>query len=1354
MALAPNEERYLLDSLAPEVHGNPWVTRIRGKLDVARLKEAIRATCQRHEIRRARYELIEAEPADQLFRRVIEPEASFGFLEVSMPAATDAQVRKAVREWRYQRNDRTPRTMTRFLLIHLGPDEMVFSYTFYHATSDGFSQISFLSEMWERYSGRTEFPPVGAYTEAWDWDWRNSEQYRAAEAYWTEKLSGLGPFGAMSPDLAGEAAPGDVRPVSRSLSPDVIARASEAAKRLGITEFTFYYAVSLVLLTRLTGAARVVVEFQSAGRRSVPRSEGVQGCFSNALPLAPEVDEAETIGDLAEKIRADIREAIAHELMPYHHIVRRTGVSARFGINWFPQHETPRVEGLEISRPDMSIGSYAFEMSLRFVRDDAGGMTLAIFYDAQHISQGRVADAARQFEALLGAFAADVEAPIASVRSDRLAPVGLLPDAEAPLAPPRADPIFRAFLEHAATTPGAPALVASDGVWTYGELEGRSRALAQRLRRAGVRPGDRVAVLGERRPELVAALLAVVRAGAAFAVLDAAHPEARLAQLLELCAPDALVDARDPAASPPSQRLGAAAGGLAIVSAGDFGSGDPGFEAGLDQPTAGEAYLLFTSGSTGRPKAVACGHDSLSTFLAWQANTFGLSASDRFTLLSGLGHDPMLRDVFAPLSLGATLLIPAQGLLTDPRELARWFRRTGATVAHLTPPLGSVLVAGAERDGGLPLVRRLFWGGDRLSTALVEEAAKVAPAALQVNFYGATETPQAAAFHVCDGDADPRGWTPVGRGAVGCQLLVLDRLGRPAGVGEAGEIVVRSSRPSLGYAERDRISPIGESAAGGARLYRTGDRGFYLPDGSIHFIGRTDDQVKVRGRRVELAEVSAALLACSGVGAAAVLASPQANDLTLRAFVSPKRGARLVAEVLRREVAERLPPYMAPASIRILDALPLSPNGKVDREALAALPPPAVAVKPAGPAPATAIENALAEAWILVAPSASLTRESTFAELGVDSLSYVQGYLATERVIGALPTGWHLRTIEELAASAQTKSRFWAPIDSPMVVRAISIFLIVGGHFQLLRYGGGATSGLMVVAGFLMARFQFTEVFRTGSAQPVLRGLLRLLLPTMLFSIALFSAKSAVGKDPNLSVLLLYGNFIDYAKFSGPPWGGHERYLWYIYCFVQMYVIIYMISLLYQRYRGRINIDLKAFVVCIFVLGCVTRFVAPEFFVPGFYAGGANLHVLSHMPTTHLATLMIGGMIALADSNRERGVVMAVLLAYGALTAHFYGVNAALMILGGGVLMLLAPRLLAPKPLTLVLLTLSGASLFIYFTHFATRSVLRAAGAPDWPPLNVAAALLAGVLAWAAWVRFGSLVARRFHRAPVEAPAI
>lgn len=1337
-ALAPNEERYILDSLAPEPHGNPWLTHIRGKLDVARLKAAIHATCARHEIRRARYE---AGP-DGVFRRIIEPEATFGFLELQMPGATETEIRKTVRDWRLIRIDRTPRTITRFILIHLGPEEIAFSYSFYHATSDGMSQNAFLSEMWERYAGRTEFPPAGPYSDLWDWDWLNSDRYRAAETYWTEKLAGIGPLGVVPPDILSAEAPAHVAPVSRLLPVDLVARAADGAKQLGVTEFIFYYAVCLVLLTRLTGEARVCVEFQSGGRRGVPGSDGVQGCFSNALPLAVEVDETQSIRELADRIRTDVREAIAHELMPYHHIVRKTGVAARFGINWFPYQETPQVPGLDVSRPDMSIGSYAFDLSLRFARDDKGSMVLAIFYDAAHIGRDRVVDAARQFEALLNAFAEDVERPIASVRSNLLAPPHLLPDLEAPLPVRPGEPIYAAFLRRAAQTPDAPALVFGGGAWTYAELERRTQTLAHRLRDDGVRPGDRVAILAERGPDLVAALLAVARAGGVFAVLDGAHPEPRLRQLIEVCAPRILLDAGGPALA---ARM-AEASALPVVSARVGAEHIP--CTGLDQAAPDDAaYILFTSGSTGRPKGVASAHSPLTSFLAWQAETFGLSASDRFALLAGLGHDPMLRDVFAPLSLGATLAIPDAAIITEPRGLARWAREVGVTVAHLTPALGRVLLAGLERPGSLKALRRLFWGGDRLPPSLVTEAAEAAPGVLQINVYGATETPQAAGFHICDGELDPRRSVPLGKGAEGCQLLVLDHLGRPAGVGEAGEVAVRSSRPALGYIEAGRIQPLGEPAPDGTQLYRTGDRGFYLPDGSVHFLGRADDQVKVRGYRVELAEVAAALAAHPDVAEAIALADG-ASEPGIVAFARPRRGAALDEQALRDALAGRLPPYMLPGRVLAMDRFPELPNGKTDRQALLAIATTrAMSAVAADPSGASVTERALIARWSGVLAGADISRNATFAGLGGDSLSYVQGFLATEEVIGVVPSGWQAMTVAELCSQRRNASRFWSVVDTPVLVRALSIFVVVTGHLGLPIFGGGATAGLMLVVGFMFGRFQLSETFAGQTAAPILGGLRRLLVPVLLFSVLLFVVKAAMGNSPALSVLLLYGNFVDYTKLSSPRWGGHELYLWFIYCSIQMVVLLYLATTAALRF-GDGWWTARRLAISLFVLGCFSRFVAPGLFIPDFFTeGAAPTATVNYLPTTHLATLMLGALIATAETPRQRLAGLGLLIGYAGLTAMLYP-SGALVILASGLLMLVVRRLPLPRPLTGLVLILSGASLFIYLTHFQFRGLARLAAGADIPALNVAVALLGGITVWVVWIRLSAFVARLLRRAP------
>lgn len=656
------------------------------------------------------------------------------------------------------------------------------------------------------------------------------------------------------------------------------------------------------------------------------------------------------------------------------------------------------------------------------------------------------------------------------------------------------------------------------------------------------------------------------------------------------------------------------------------------------------------------------------------------------------------------------------------------------------------MLAGVERDGGLPALRRMFWGGDRLSSALVAEAAKAAPAASQVNFYGATETPQAAGFHICEPDADPRGWAPVGRGTVGCQLLVLDRLGRPAGLGEVGEIAVRSSRPSLGYAEPGRIVPIGEPAGEGARLYRTGDRGFHLPDGSVCFIGRTDDQVKVRGHRVELGEVTAALLACPGVRAAAVLADAQTGETVLRAFVAPKRGATLDGDALRRELAGRLPPYMTPATVRVLDALPLSPNGKVDRDALAALPPETAAVRAAGPAPAVGKEAALAAAWSGILPNAAVTRGTTFAELGADSLSYVQGYLATEKVVGVVPTNWQKMTLADLAAGAASVRRGWGFVETPILVRAIGIVMVVATHFSALDYGGGATGALMVVSGFMLGLMPLREAFEKQNASPILRTIANFMIPVALLSICLWIYRLP-GQWPEPHILLFNADLQLYGDVKP-----RDMYLWYIHCLLHVMLIFYTALLVLQVFRI-FDLGMARFLWFLFAVGCFGRFVLPLAIDPHFYDPNATHPSLVYFsPTSHIGTMAIGGLIALATTVRGKVLLLPFILAYAGLSAAILGLGQGAYLTVASLMLLAIPRIVLPRFVAPLVLSVAGASLWIYMTNIPARDAIRKL-IPGLPAeLSIVITIAFGVLLWAVWSRANAWVARATRRSPTQVP--
>ncbi|HEU0076635.1 MAG TPA: amino acid adenylation domain-containing protein, partial [Longimicrobiaceae bacterium] len=499
------------------------------------------------------------------------------------------------------------------------------------------------------------------------------------------------------------------------------------------------------------------------------------------------------------------------------------------------------------------------------------------------------------------------------------------------------------FAAHAAKSPEAPAISAAAQTWTYAELDAAANRIAHRLIDGGVRPGDVVAVYAHRSAALVRALLGAWKAGAAFAVLDPAYPPARLAAQASAARPTALlrISAAGEVPAEVAAALAETARTTVVLPAGrDDGLG--GFPSAAPAVSVGPddlAYVAFTSGTTGTPKAIAGTHRPLAHFFGWYAMEFGIGEADRFSLLSGLAHDPLLRDVFAPLAVGGSIAIPDAGEIGTPGWLAGWMRDEGITVAHLTPAMGQVL-ATASGDTRLPALRLACFGGDVLRARDVERLRALAPNAEAVNFYGATETPQAMGCFRLPADLAAVGpAVPVGRGIDGVELLVITPSGTLAVIGERGEIAVRTpylSRGSLNDAELTaaRFVPNPLTGDPADRVSRTGDLGRYRPDGAVEPAGRADGQVKVRGFRVELGEIEAALAKHPSVGEAVVAAHGEGEDRALVAYAVPREGAGIEAEALRAHLKSILPDYMVPAAFVAIAAVPLTANGKVDRRAL------------------------------------------------------------------------------------------------------------------------------------------------------------------------------------------------------------------------------------------------------------------------------------------------------------------------------------------------------------------------------------------------------------------------------------
>jgi acyl-coenzyme A synthetase/AMP-(fatty) acid ligase len=427
----------------------------------------------------------------------------------------------------------------------------------------------------------------------------------------------------------------------------------------------------------------------------------------------------------------------------------------------------------------------------------------------------------------------------------------------------------------------------------------------------------------------------------------------------------------------------------------------PPSEPAADAPATDRGYLSLTSGTTGEPKAVDTGETPLVHFLNWYRMTFRLDRDARFALLGGLAHDPLLRDMFAPLTCGGILLVPPAGLLRDPVQLLTWLADQQITVAHLTPQLARMMAAAAHGRPALPALRLVAVGGDQLAESDAAALHLIAPHARLLNFYGMTETPQAQAYHeiplperLPDKDTLTALRTvpvPVGVGIDGAQLLVMSICGRPAAVGELGEVVIRSRYLANGYvgppAAGGRFAELPGAGEGG--IYRTGDLGRYGLAGTVTLAGRSDDQVKVRGYRVELGEVESALSAHPDVACAAVRLFERAGVSALHAYVVSANGS--VSESgLAQYARSRLPAYAVPSGITLLAALPLTTAGKVDRSAL--IPPgPAGHASPASAdPPGSDLERLVLSIWCEVLGVARVARDENFFEVGGNSMAIIE----------------------------------------------------------------------------------------------------------------------------------------------------------------------------------------------------------------------------------------------------------------------------------------------------------------------------------------------------------------------------
>lgn len=916
-ALSPAQRRmWFVEQLAPgsTAHNIAMAERVRGPLDTDALARALAAVVAAHEVLRWRVRARDGVPEVSVAPpgEVPLPVAD-GTLE-ELPALLEAEARA--------RFDLAAGPLLRARLVRLAPDDHVLCLTVHHLVFDGWSQDVLYRDLAAAYRGETPAPSRHGFADYVRW--LREQGDGGALAWWREHLRDA-PLILDLPRDRPRPPEQTFRGAACRAGVDAAtaARLTGLAARLGATPYAVLLAAFGRQLARLSGRQDLVVGAAYADRPHVA-FESLVGMCVQVLPLRLRPE-----GSFESQVTAcatELAQAIAHPDVPLGRLIETLRLPRDLGRNPVTQvlfnmynFAEARLDlpgcASEPLRPGLP--GALFDLTM-YVSERADGYALELVYNPDLYT-------AERMESLLAGY------------------VELLQE----LLTGRA-----ATQEKAAELPewSGPGLL--DLVGTAHERLRRRTVAA--VKRAGVEPGQVVAVLATRVPELPGLLLGVLASGARWVVVDSAYPPA--------------VQARQAAAAGARAVL-RCAGAAGLEELTEIRLADD--EDGTVHPDRG--YLSLTSGTTGAPKPVVTAEGPLAHFAGWYLDRFAVTAADRFALLSGLAHDPALRDMFVPLAAGAELRVPEQDLLRDPVRLAAWLREQAVTVLHLTPQLASML---AGTGAVLPEVRLVAVGGDRFTWAQAASLRRLVPRARLVAFYGTTETPQAHAWHELPADVPPSAEpVPIGVAVDGSEILVLTAAGRRAGVGELGEVVVRSRHLAAGYLDPGLT---GERFDGDR--FRTGDLGRYNPDGTVTLAGRADDQVKIRGFRVELGEVESALAAAPDVRAAAA----RADDGTLTGYVvaaRPGLTGRRVLDHLRGV----LPEHALPGEVVVLPALPLTPNGKVDR---AALRPPARKAESAGGGQLDGpTQRAVAQVWHAVLGVPRLGPDDNFFEIGGHSLA-------------------------------------------------------------------------------------------------------------------------------------------------------------------------------------------------------------------------------------------------------------------------------------------------------------------------------------------------------------------------------
>ncbi|HEX8275905.1 MAG TPA: amino acid adenylation domain-containing protein, partial [Longimicrobiaceae bacterium] len=1038
---------WFIDRLQPgsDAYNIPAAMRIRGPLDVGALRRAFTELVRRHEALRTVLVESGGEAA-----QVILPAAPVP-LPVLDFSGLPWERREVEALGRVGEEGRRPFDLSRGPLLRLVlarlEEEWLLCFTMHHVASDGWSIVVLVRELSALYAAYSrgeasplpELPVQYADYAVWQREWLRGETLDTLLGYWRERLEGAPPLLELPTDHPRRGGPGAAegsRPFTLS------AAAARALRALGRRESATLFMTLLAgwqtLLGRYAGQEDVVVGTPVAGR-SRAEVEGLIGFFVNTLVMRADLGGDPTFRELLARVRETALGAFAHQDLPFERLVeelapeRSLAHNPLFQVMFVLQNLGAVATGLgELATESPGGGAAAahFDLGVTFF-EDGERLRGRIDYRVDLFDGPTIERMADHYLHLLESAAADPDRRAAELRLMSAAEERrILVEWNSPGAYPEEKLVPRLIAEQAERTPDAPAVTGGGTVLTYAELEARSGRLAQALRELGVGPEIPVGVLLERGPWLLEAVLGIWKAGGAFLPLDPTYPPERLDYMLRDARVPVLVSQerlRDALPAHGARVLLLDADGERIASA--TPAAPPAEHDGSQL-----AYVIYTSGSTGRPKGVRVPHRALLHTLLATNEAFGAAAGEVTPVLASFSFDVWLAEAVFPLANGGGVRMVPRGSVLDTGRLVD--ELAGCASLHTVPSLMREIVRTLRGRGShLPELRLAFVGGEAVPPELLDEMREAFPAADVHVMYGPTEGAIDCTSHRAREGGARRHW--LGRPLRNASLYVLDRAGQPVPAGVPGELCVGGAclaRDYLGRPEltAEKFVPDPFSGGPGARLYHTGDRVRWTAEGELEFLGRIDHQVKIRGLRIEPGEVEAVLAGYPGVSEAVVAVREEApGRAMLVAYLVPaaaEGGAALVDE-LRAHLRGLVPEQMVPAAFVILDSLPLSPNGKVDRRALPA--PVRGGGGREGGAPLTGTERALAAIWEEVLGVGGVGVGDNFFDLGGHSLLLVQVHSRLEERFPDRVALVDLFTHRTLGALAAHLDRAGAPKTPP-----------------------------------------------------------------------------------------------------------------------------------------------------------------------------------------------------------------------------------------------------------------------------------------------------------------------------------